>query len=36
VAASIERVKKPELTAESAETAEKNLDILGDLCVLRG
>ena len=31
-----ERVKKPTLTAENAETAEKNLGILGDLCVLRG
>jgi hypothetical protein len=31
-----ERVKKPTITAETAETAEKTLDTLGDLCVLRG
>jgi hypothetical protein len=31
-----ERVKKPTLTAETAETAKKSLGILGDLCVLCG
>jgi len=30
------REKNATLTAEAAEAAEKNLGILGDLCVLRG
>jgi hypothetical protein len=36
VPTSHERVKKSTLTAETAETAEKTVNILGDLCVLCG